>query len=270
MNLKEDPKSKQKKSKNVIERKKQQILKDKKELEKIDPSVWEGFKDVIEKKDKICEKYNISEEIKQIFNLFIYRLLNYPIVNGVAPLSLGRPINIERVQEGCKKNNLQYLKYPKFSGLSVKFKEKNTKFTAIFFASGKVNLIGLKKDTPDHLKKIVEVLSKYEVDLFGELVLNQSTKRFANRVYSLKIPSIIDLSHLYLFNSLSKWKDIKYNSEAFPGAVIKFKQFKSKALCFRTGSIIITGIVSNTCKKQVLLQLIQIICEYLQLKDTNA
>ena len=209
-----------------------------------------------------------------MFDLLIYRLLNYKIVNGVAPLATGTSIDLNKIELACKKHKLSYLRYPKFSGLRVKFDYKNEEnidlnFTGLFFKSGKINLIGLKEDTPEYLKSVTDLLSLYQVDMFGAPILKNCTKRIANRVYSLKIPALIDLSQLHLFNRIKSWKNIKYNSEAFPGAVIKFNSFKSRALCFRTGSIIITGIVSTNCKKNVLLELIEIICEYLEVKNQS-
>ena len=90
-----------------------------------------------------------------------------------------------------------------------------------------------------------------------------STKRLANRVYAIKIPKLIDLSNLEIFNSLSTWKNIKYNSQTFPGVRLKFENFKSKALVFKTGSMILTGIISVDCKKKLLIELSSCLAEYI-------
>lgn len=246
-----------------------QIIKDQKELKKLDPSDLLPHKDIVEKKNEYCKIYKIDPKITRMFDLFIHRLMSYKVVNGVAPLSTGLIIDLNRIKQACEKNNIPFKTYNKFSGMSVKFVGPDLKFTGLFFKSGKINLIGLKGDTLDYLKKVVDLLKKYQMDMFGVPVFDQCTKRVANRVYSLKIPAIVDLSKIYLFNQLTSWKNVKYNSEAFPGAVIRFKNFRSKALCFRTGSVIITGIVSTNCKRQVLLQLIKILCEYLALKKTS-
>lgn len=209
------------------------------------------------------QKSNLTEAQKLGLELFIFRLMTSKVVNGVAPISTGVIIDLDRVVNACVKNNLKYRVCSKFSGVPVKFREDDLKFTATFFKSGKVNVVGLQNDEPSHLQRVVGVLQKYQIDFFGFRVLASSTKRLANRVYAISIPKVLDLSNLQIFNTLSGWKNIKYNSQTFPGVRLKFENFRSKALLFKTGSIIVTGVISRHCKEQLLKELVLMLSEYL-------
>lgn len=225
-----------------------------------------AHKHYFEYKDESIKGKNLSQlEIKAL-DLLINRYLNARIVNAVAPITTGEKIDHLRIIAACKKNDLPFIVHPKFSGLPVKFNTPKIKFTAVFFKSGKVNIIGLGNDKPDHLNLVIEELSKYQLDFFETPVFDNCTKRLANRVYAVSIPKIINLKELHLFNQVKEWKNIKYNSQSFPGVTIKFQNFKSKALFFKTGSVIFTGIISDNCKYSVLTQFIDTLIEYLELK----
>lgn len=212
---------------------------------------------------ELSAAYNFSSDLKKGLELFIHRVLVAQVVNGVCPINVGMAISKEKVIAACVKHNLEHRICQKFSGLPVKFDKDGVKFTATFFKSGKINVVGLSNDKPEYLNKVIQIIKEHQIDFFGVPLMDNSTKRLANRVYAIKIPKLIDLSNLEIFNSLSTWKNIKYNSQTFPGVRLKFENFKSKALVFKTGSMILTGIISFDCKKKLLVELSSCLAEYL-------
>ena len=225
--------------------------------------------EIKEQIDKLCDRYKLPKVIKLSLGLFTHRFMTYQIVNGVAPIKTGIRIDKNKVIEGCIKNNLNYRKHEKFSGIPVIFNEEGIKFTAVFFKSGSINLIGLSGDSLDFLEKVIKILKKYELDLLGTSIVQYATKRVSNRVYALSIPKTINLTYLHLFNELSIWKNIKYNSQSFPGVIQKFQSHKSKALFFKTGSVIVTGITSTLCKVDICKEMVNSLGEYLSLSLKN-
>ncbi len=213
--------------------------------------------------------YNLTENQVIGLKLLFYRVLRSQIVNGVCPVDTGSPLDITKLIEGCEKNKLNYKKYQKFTGLKVRFDEPNVNFTALFFKSGKINCVGLKNDTEEYVNQILNTFKKYQMDLFDVQTFTNSIKKIANRVLSIKIPSLIPLNKLIYFNELSNWRDIKYNSQSFPGVIFRNENFKSKVIFFRTGSSIFTGITSKVKKLLVLKSFLETLSAYLEYYNRN-
>lgn len=243
------------------------LLKERQESKNIPADFKIEYQKLFSYVEELSKNYSFSEDIVNGLNLFVYRVLCAKVVNGVCPINIGVAISKEKVITACIKHNLPHRICQKFSGLPVKFNKEGMRFTATFFKSGKINVVGLSNDRPEYVNKVVEIIKEYELDFFGSHVMDQSTKRLANRVYAIKIPKLIDLSNLELFNELSTWKNIKYNSQTFPGVRLKFDNFKSKALVFKTGSMILTGIISVDCKKKLLVELLSCLAEYISCKS---
>ena len=233
------------------------------EIKSIDEKSLEHNKEIYDYGQQLVLKNNFDENIALGFKLFIHRVLSAEVVNGVCPINIGKTICKQKIIDACEKHGLKHRICQKFSGLPVKFNKNGIKFTATFFKSGKINIVGLNNDAPEYLNRVVSTIKEYQLDLFGEQVMEHSTKRFANRVYAIKIPQLINLSNLQIFNYLPYWKNIKYNSQTFPGVRLKFDGFKSKALVFKTGSMILTGIVSLDCKKKLIIELLNCFSAYL-------
>lgn len=237
--------------------------------ENLNPEYLQNNQKIIGQVRSIAENYSLTTEEKKALDLLTFRFITANIVNAVAPITIGKPIDIKRVVETCKKHNLEYKLHSKFSGVPVRF-VNNISFTAVFFKSGKINVIGLEEDTPEYLKEVVNVIAKYQDDFFEPGInVRDCPKRLANRVYAVSIPKVIQLNKLRLFTQLKNWVNIKYCSQGFPGVTIKFTEYKSKILFFKTGSSIISGVTSEHCKEHILKEFITILCEYMALSKVS-
>jgi len=216
----------------------------------------------------LIEKFNLNDGQSFALRKFINDLFTFEVVNIVAPINILRAIDKDRIQTACIKHDLPYKRFPKFSGLPVTFHMNcGSTFTGIFFKTGKINIVGLKKGGLKGLDEVIAVLKRYEKDFFGETgVLDQSLRRIANRVYSLKISSFIDLSNLSLFCNLYDWRNIKYHGETFPGAVLKFEDILVKILFFKTGSMIAAGVSSTQVKIQLSKKIPLVLCDFIVAK----
>jgi len=221
--------------------------------------------------EKVLSKIT-SKRVKAGLLLFFYRVLNQKIVNGVAPITLYQFIDLQKLAQFCESHSFKYKKYTKFTGVPVKYEDKTgLKFTAVFFKTGKINLVGLQDDSPAHLDRICKILKVFEAPLFeGRPIFDVSNIRFANRVLSVKIPKLLNVSKLNYFNKVSYWRNIKYHSEAFPGAVFKFTEHQAKVIVFKTGSTIFTGITSKACLRDIATQFIQVLTEFITVQNSKA
>lgn len=175
------------------------------------------------------------------------------IVNITGTFYLGKEVNLNEL-------SLFLLKKPwkkrKFAAMT--FKISKPKCTALIFGSGKVTLIGTTSD-----------------ELFEEaaftIAFKMSTALNSYNVSYMKISNYVDATDLGFKLDLIKLYELTrtistYETELFPGLVIKFKKLSVSLLIFRSGKIILTGckykeqihmiksqlaVIFNMCKKNI-------------------
>ena len=236
--------------------------------------IWAQNKDFRDLLDSF--KKDLSQEESKGLQLLAYRILVSKIVNGVQPIYLNCPLDMASVKAAAIQHGINVTSYPKFTGVKLRIDEieaqsqRRIKFTALIFKSGKVNCVGIKDNHPEYLQAVKRCFSKYQKLLMPQLkTFEMDTENLVNSVLSIKIPKAIPLNHLTLFNNLPEWRNIKYNSQLFPGAILKCEHSNAKIIFFTTGSSIYTGVSSGTRRKQLLKDFLSVLHAYLKLLKTQ-
>ena len=81
--------------------------------------------------------------------------------------------------------------------------------------------------------------------------------KIVNMVASSDLCFEIDLYHL-----ANKARDVEYEPEQFPGAILKFKDPKASMLLFKNGKIICTGCCSEKEVAAALKRTVELILKY--------
>lgn len=203
------------------------------------------------RENNVCEE--TVEQFKKILN---YIKLN-TLVNAVSPFYTFKTIDVQKLRERALEKGYEVSSSPRFVGVSLKIKDLETpedSFTAIFFRTGAINCVGLKKDTTQFIEKNTRTLVKICKQLL-DLDLNADTtytRKLSNRVYTIKIPNIEFA--IEKFRHLTDRKNLKLAVDSFPGSVKSFDDEeikKVKILIFKPGKMIITGVKSAKIKQRL-------------------
>ena len=221
--------------------------------------------------DKLLSlEMNNKEEAKGLI-LLAERVITASPVNYVFTIDTKMKLNVAQIVERAQKERYDVKSYSKFTGVRLKINELkgkyNLKYTLMFFKSGKINCLGIKERTLEQIDLILADAKRKISFLVRGLSEEEFSESFklVNCVLSVKIPKSIDLKHLYLFNELKKWKNIKYNNQLFPGVITKPENLKVRINFFCTGSAIFTGVKDYQCRIESLKIFLTLINEYLHL-----
>lgn len=219
--------------------------------------------------------YAFDEPSKALFKSLVPELRLTKLVNAVSPVFTGVKLDLKCVEEGAKRLGLKYSKSSGFVGISVRLADPqySCSYTAIFFASGSINCVGLKSDTIEYLNECTALLKKYCIIFFGSEIADrlQFVRRITNRVYTVHLKNYtLDLPEM---KKLASWRSSKYVSDAFPGVIKKFDNNsvtkRTKLLIFKTAKLIFTGIKNQNTKEQVQLELLSYFAQMIAYKMNN-
>lgn len=213
--------------------------------------------------------YGFDDETCGAFKRLAENLMECKVVNTVCPLYIARKIDIVALYENALKNKMDVKKHSKFTGISIKHKYGDFLFTAIYFKSGNINLVGMRTDDPSKIDEIIQFLRKNLSILINESIPESIDlkRKIANRVISSKIPSIIKLDHLHLLSKTSYWRYTKYHDAIFPGAILRNNLNKVTCLFFKSGAIILTGIINSKVLYETIIILIERLAQYLYIRN---
>jgi transcription initiation factor TFIID TATA-box-binding protein len=141
-----------------------------------------------------------------------------------------------------------------FPGAILKFKEP--KASLLLFKNGKVVCVGCKTraNIERTIQKTIKMLTPY-----------------AKRITKTKKPKI-DITNIVasaalgieldLYKIAYKVKDVEYEPEQFPGAILKFKEPKASLLLFKNGKVICAGAKNEKDIRIVLMKAKKLLLPY--------
>ncbi len=155
----------------------------------------------------------------------------FKIENIVASAELGLELDLYTI--ASRVHDVEY-EPEQFPGAILKLKEPKT--SLLLFKNGKIICTGGKNEAEvgAAIEKTLRMLLK-----FSKVKPPKRTKpKFVvqNIVASAEFNVELDL-----YTIASKVKDVEYEPEQFPGAIMKFKSPKTSLLLFKNGKIICTG-----------------------------
>lgn len=167
----------------------------------------------------------------------------FVITNMVASASLGLELDLYALA-----NKIPEIEYEpeQFPGAILKFKEP-TKASLLLFKNGKVVCVGCKKR--ELIEKTIQKTIKMLLPYAKRITKTKKPKiEITNIVASANLGLELDL-----YKIAYKIKDVEYEPEQFPGAILKFKDpAKASLLLFKNGKVICAGAKSEKEIKVVL------------------
>ncbi len=155
----------------------------------------------------------------------------FRIENIVASAALGLELDLYTI--AYKVKDVEY-EPEQFPGAILKL--LNPKSSLLLFKNGKIICTGCKSEA--------EVQHSIERTL-KLLIPHAKTKPAKNFKPTFKVENIVASAalgvELDLYTIAYKVKDVEYEPEQFPGAILKFKDPKSSLLLFKNGKVICTG-----------------------------
>ena len=183
----------------------------------------------------------------------------YRIENIVASGEL--KIELDLYSLAYKLKDIEY-EPEQFPGAILKLKEP--KSSLLLFKNGKVICTGAK--TEELIKKAILKAFK----LVSPYSKTPPPKRF---VVSYDVQNIVASGELNvsldLYTLTQKFKQIEYEPEQFPGAILKLKEPKSSLLLFKNGKVICTGCKTETEVKKALAVTAKLLAPYADPLEEN-
>lgn len=156
--------------------------------------------------------------------------IEFVITNMVASASLGLELDLFSLAHKIKEIEYEPEQFP---GAILKFKDP--KASLLLFKNGKVVCVGCKRR--DLIEKTINKTVK--------MLMPYAKKILKKKKPEIEITNIVasaDLGlELDLYKIAYKIKDIEYEPEQFPGAILKFKKPKASLLLFKNGKVICAG-----------------------------
>ncbi|MBU0586331.1 TATA-box-binding protein [Candidatus Micrarchaeota archaeon] len=177
--------------------------------------------------------------------------VDFIITNMVASANLGLELDLFYIA-----NRIREVEYEpeQFPGAILKFKDP--KASLLLFKNGKVVCVGCK-DEPSIAKTL---------DRTVKLLKPYSKKIITNKKPTFQVTNIVASAslnmNLDLFSIAYKVKDVEYEPEQFPGAILKFKDPKVSLLLFKNGKVICAGATSKKQIKDTLLKAKKMLSKY--------
>ncbi len=155
---------------------------------------------------------------------------DFVITNMVASASLGLELDLYALASKIKEIEYEPEQFP---GAILKFKEP--KASLLLFKNGKVVCVGCKQRIliERTIDKTIKMLTPYAKRI-------NSTKKPKIDITNIVASANLGLE-LDLYKIASKLKDVEYEPEQFPGAILKFKEPKASLLLFKNGKVICAG-----------------------------
>jgi transcription initiation factor TFIID TATA-box-binding protein len=154
----------------------------------------------------------------------------FVVTNMVASASLGLELDLYSLAQKIKEIEYEPEQFP---GAILKFKEP--KASLLLFKNGKVVCVGCKKRAmiEKTIDKTIKMLTPY-----AKRIIKQKKPKIVitNIVASAALGLELDL-----YRIAYKIKDVEYEPEQFPGAILKFKDPKASLLLFKNGKVICAG-----------------------------
>lgn len=167
--------------------------------------------------------------------------IDFEITNIVSAGYLGLELDLFLLAQKIKEIEYEPEQFP---GAILKFKDP--KASLLLFKNGKAVCVGCKdeKTIENVLVKTYNLLKPY-----AKVIKTQKTPTF-------QITNIVASGNLHinidLFEIAYKLKDVEYEPEQFPGAILKFRDSKVSLLLFKNGKVIAAGATSEKQIKEVL------------------
>ncbi len=155
---------------------------------------------------------------------------DFVITNMVASASLGLELDLYALA-----NKIPEIEYEpeQFPGAILKFKEP--KASLLLFKNGKVVCVGCKKR--ELIEKTIQKTIKMLIPYAKRITKTKKPKiEITNIVASANLHMELDL-----YKIAYKLRDVEYEPEQFPGAILKFKEPKASLLLFKNGKVICAG-----------------------------
>ena len=176
----------------------------------------------------------------------------YRIENIVASGEL--KIELDLYSLAYKLKDIEY-EPEQFPGAILKLKEP--KSSLLLFKNGKVICTGAK--TEDLIKKAILKAFK----LVSPYSKTPPPKRFVVNYDVRNIVASGELNvSLDLYTLTQKFRQIEYEPEQFPGAILKLKEPKSSLLLFKNGKVICTGCKTEKEVKKALAVTAKLLAPY--------
>ena len=155
---------------------------------------------------------------------------DFVLTNMVASASLGLELDLYALA-----NKIREIEYEpeQFPGAILKFKDP--KASLLLFKNGKVVCVGCKRR--DQIEKTIDKTIKMLTPYAKRITKTKKPKiEITNIVASASLGLELDL-----YRIAYKLKDVEYEPEQFPGAILKFKEPKASLLLFKNGKVICAG-----------------------------
>jgi transcription initiation factor TFIID TATA-box-binding protein len=167
----------------------------------------------------------------------------FVVTNMVASAALGLELDLYAL--ASKIPEIEY-EPEQFPGAILKFKEP--KASLLLFKNGKVVCVGCKKREliEKTIQKTIKMLTPYAKRI-------TKTKKPKIEITNIVASASLGLE-LDLYKIANKIKDVEYEPEQFPGAILKFKEPKVSLLLFKNGKVICAGAKSEKDIKTVLVK----------------
>lgn len=209
------------------------------------------------------------EDLSKGLVVLCERILESRAVNQVYTINVGHPIDSAALILNARRYQLDVKDYHKFTGIRIKIRQiqagVSVKYTLMIFRSGKINCLGVNNSGQEYLSLVKSNARKQIERLVSVFEEPKPDFKLVNCVLSVKIPLLINLQHLYLFNSLKDWRNIKYNNQLFPGVIVKIRGSRIRINFFSTGSAIFTGIKDDECRVLAAEGFLELLNEYIKL-----
>ncbi|MFA6530974.1 MAG: TATA-box-binding protein [Candidatus Micrarchaeia archaeon] len=165
----------------------------------------------------------------------------YVITNMVASANLWLELDLFALAQKIKEIEYEPEQFP---GAILKFKDP--KASLLLFKNGKVVCVGCKRR--DIIEKTIEKTVKMLTPYAKKIIKKKKPEIIiTNIVASANLNMDLDL-----YKIAYKMKDVEYEPEQFPGAILKFKDPKVSLLLFKNGKVICAGAKSEKDIKTVL------------------
>jgi len=183
----------------------------------------------------------------------------FKIENIVASANLGLEIDLYSI--AYKVDDVEY-EPEQFPGAILKLKEP--KSSLLLFKNGKIICTGCtsEKQVSEAIKRTLKLLANYSVKTGPQ---NKNPKfDIVNIVASAELGVELDL-----YSIAYKVKNVEYEPEQFPGAILKFLDPKSSLLLFKNGKVICTGARSEAGVQDALMRAVKVMTPFASRPGTS-
>jgi len=184
---------------------------------------------------------------------------DFVITNMVASTALGLELDLFSLAHKIKEIEYEPEQFP---GAILKFKEP--KASLLLFKNGKVVCVGCKRRDmiEKTITKTLKMLTPYAKKI---LTKKKPVIEITNIVASAELGLELDL-----YKIASKVRDVEYEPEQFPGAILKFKKPKASLLLFKNGKVICAGAKTEKEIRIVLIKAKELLMKYAEKRPSGA